>query len=139
MPRPKKPNSLKLLTGSRRIDKNTGVELPTVDTLPSAPDWLPNSHAVDEFNRLARILHANKLLTEVGLSPLAVLAAIFGSIVQSYKDDRLPTGAIVAQYRAACGDFGLTPTTVGKVTPTSEPKKENRFANNGRHPLKSND
>ena len=74
MPGPgKKPRSLKVVAGTDRKDRAPvgGVDLPPVSAVPPAPDWLPNAHAVKEWDRLAPILVANKLLTEGGISPLS--------------------------------------------------------------------
>ena len=136
MARPRKPNNLKLLAGSRRIDETPGLELPAVETLPAAPDWLPNSQAVTEFDRLAKLLSANGLLTEGNIPALTVLAALYGSITQIYRGGSVPTGALISQFRASCSDFGLQPAHSHKVTPVGT-KKSNAFANNGK-PKKGN-
>ncbi|WP_406828693.1 hypothetical protein [Microbulbifer sp. ARAS458-1] len=130
MPPPKQPKSLKLLKGSRRIDENDSLELPPLEDIPPPPDWLPNSHALREWERLSGLLHANGLLTEGCLSPLAHLCALHGKIVQQYAAGAAPTGHIIAQYRALAGEFGLTPSTATKVSPGSAHKK-NKFANGG--------
>lgn len=73
MPGPgKKPASLKVVAGTDRKDRTAiiVVELPLIKEVPPAPDWLPNAHAVKEWDRLAKILTANKLLAEGGLSAL---------------------------------------------------------------------
>ena len=128
MARPRKPNSLKVLNGSRRIETKPSLDLPAVGTLPVAPTWMPNPQAVQEFDRLAEVLSANGLLTEGNVSALAVLAALFGSITQIYRGGSVPTGALISQYRASCSDFGLTPASAHKVTPT-DTKKGNAFSN----------
>lgn len=100
--------------------------------MPVAPDWLPNAHAIKEWNRLAPILTANRLLTEAGLSTLGMLCALHGKIVQLYAAGESPTGHMMAQYRGIANDFGLTPVAQGKVKPSGEKEKGNRFASNGR-------
>lgn len=99
---------------------------------PPAPDWMPNVHAVKEWNRLAPILHANKLLTEAGLSALAVLCALHGDIVDQWARRISPTGHLLAQYRSLVNDFGLTPVAQGRVRPSGEKEKQNAFARNKR-------
>lgn len=66
MSNPRKPPQLKAVSGTARKDRDIGaaVDLPLVSSVPEAPDWLPNAHAVKEWDRLAPILTANKLLTE---------------------------------------------------------------------------
>lgn len=132
MARPRKPKPLKVLDGSRQPDPPEVVDLPLVDAVPEPPDWLPNAHAVKEWKRLAPILHANKLLTEAGVSALGMLCALHGKLVQLWAAGESPTGHMLAQYRALVNDFGLTPVAQGKVKPSGEKEKGNRFANNGR-------
>lgn len=111
------------------------VEFPLATRVPTAPDWLPNVHAVKEWNRLAPILVAQKLLTEAGESPLAVLCALHGKIVQLYAAGESPTGHVVAQYRNLINDFGLTPVAQGKVKHSGgQEKQSNKFAANGKRP-----
>lgn len=114
MPQPRKPPALKAISGSREPSPPQ-VDFPKVETVPAAPDWLGNAHAVNEWNRLAPILVANGLLTEGGLSVLAVLCSLYGKIVQLTAAGESPTGHMIAQYRALANDFGLTPVAQGKV------------------------
>lgn len=135
MANPRKPTALKVIAGTDRPDRAPppAVELPLADQVPPAPDWLPNAHAVKEFERLAPILHANRLLTTAGISALGVLCALHGKIVQLFAAGESPTGHMVAQYRALVNDFGLTPVAQGKVKPLGpEKEKGNRFAGNGK-------
>ena len=63
MPRPAKPHNLKVVAGTARPDRITPVvELPTIDAPPPAPDWMPNAHAIREWDRLARILTAHHVI-----------------------------------------------------------------------------
>lgn len=134
MANPRKPHNLKVVAGTARADRlmPVGVDLPLVDQVPEAPDWLPNAHAVKEWDRLAPILFANRLLSEASLSPLGMLCSLHGSIVQLYAAGVAPTGHLLAQYRNMANDFGLTPVAQGKVKPSGEKEKGNRFGNNGR-------
>lgn len=130
MANPRKPTSLKVVAGTDRADRAPAdaVELPLVDAVPDKPDWLPNAHAVKEWERLAPILHANKLLTEAGLTSLGHLCALHGKIAQLYAAGESPTGHMMAQYRGIANDFGLTPVAQGKVKPSGEKEsKGNRF------------
>ena len=132
----KKPASLKVVAGTDRPDRaeDPGIELPLVDGAPRAPDWLPNAHAVKEWDRLAPILTANKLLTEAGTSALAVLCSIHGQLVDMWSRRVDPPASLLAQYRGMVNDFGLTPVAQGKVKPVGEKEGSNRFGNNGRRP-----
>lgn len=134
MANPRKPAALKLVAGTERPDRAAPppIDLPLVSAVPSAPDWMPNPHAVKEFNRLAPILHANKLLTEAGLTTLGVMCALFGKICQLYAAGESPTGHMVAQYRALANDFGLTPVAQGRVKAGGKEETGNRFTSNGK-------
>ena len=134
MPNPRKPHNLKVVAGTDRPDREpaAGVDLPLVGDVPTAPDWLPNAHAIKEWNRLAPILTANRLLTEAGLSTFGMLCALHGKIVQLYTAGESPTGHMLAQLRGLANDFGLTPVAQGKVKPGGEKEKSNRFAGNGK-------
>lgn len=136
MPRPKKPHNLKVVAGTARPDRDGPplVELPIVAEAPQAPDWLPNAHAVREWDRLAPILVANRLLTEAGLSALGQLCALHGSLVQQWSAGLPPNASMVSQYRGLANDFGLTPVAQGKVRPHGDKPVENEFTNNGRKP-----
>lgn len=135
MANPRKPTQLKVVAGTDRPDRAAPpcVEMPLVESAPPAPDWLPNAHAIKEWNRLAPILVNNKLLTDGSLSPLAVLCSLHGEIVHMWSRQVSPTGHMLAQYRALINDFGLTPVAQGKVRPSGETKNPgNRFAKNGK-------
>lgn len=134
MSNPRKPHNLKLIEGTDRPDRaeSIGVELPLVQELPSAPDWLPNAHAIKEWERLAPILFANRLLTEAGISALGVLCSLHGEIVDQWARRVTPTANLLAQYRSMVNDFGLTPVAQGKVKPLGKKDKGNRFASNGK-------
>jgi phage terminase small subunit len=134
MANPRKPTTLKAIAGTARPDREPegGVELPLVDAPPDPPDWLPNSHAVKEWNRLVPILMANKLLTEAALGPLAHLCALHGKIVQLYAAGEAPTASMSGTLRNLQNDFGLTPVAQGKVKATGDVPAGNKFATNGK-------
>jgi phage terminase small subunit len=131
MPNPGKPNNLKSISGSRTPKVQT-VDLPLVSEVPSPPDWLPNGHAVKEWERLAPILYANKLLTEAGCSALGVLCALHGKIVQLWTAGEAPTANMIGQYRSLINDFGLTPVAQGRVKMPTKGAVDNPFKANGK-------
>ena len=132
MANPRKPTSLKVVAGTDRPcrrPESALVEMPALDHIPDPPDWLPNAHAVKEWQRLAPILTANKLLTEAGLSALGQLCALHGKVVQLYAAGEAPVASMVAQLRGLMNDFGLTPVAQGKVKAGGdETKAGNKFA-----------
>ena len=140
MPGPgRKPSGLKVVSGTTRKDREPeqAVELPTIDAVPDAPDWLPNAHAIKEWKRLAPILVANKLLTEAGLAALAHLCALHGKIVQLYAAGEAPAAALVSQYRNLLNDFGSPPAAQGKVKAGTPTQAGNTFSRNGVRPVGS--
>jgi phage terminase small subunit len=138
MPGPgKKPKHLKVVAGTSRKDREPAVvvDLPVIDQPPEPADWLLNAHAINEWKRLARILTANKLLTEGGLSALGMLCNLHGEIVRQTSVGMMPPAHLFAQYRAMANDFGLTPVAQGKVKPSAEKEKPGgRFAGIGKKP-----
>lgn len=135
MPGPgKKPRNMKVVAGTDRPDREAppSIEHEPVSELPEAPDWLPNAHAVKEWDRLGPILVGMGLLTDASLSAFGTLCALHGKLVQLWSAGESPTGHMLAQYRALINDFGLTPVAQGKVRIPDEGKKGNSFANNGR-------
>ena len=132
MANPRKPTSLKVVAGTDRPcrrPESAPVEIPALDHIPDPPDWLPNAHAVKEWQRLAPILTANKLLTEAGLSALGQLCALHGKVVQLYAAGEAPVASMVTQLRGLMNDFGLTPVAQGKVKAGGdETKAGNKFA-----------
>ena len=135
MPGPgKKPASLKLISGTARKDREPAavIDLPIIADAPGAPDWLINAHAVNEWDRLARILTANRLLTEGGLSALGMLCNLHGEIARQTSVGMMPPAHLFAQHRAYANDFGLTPVAQGKVRPHGEEPAKNEFSNNGK-------
>jgi len=134
MPGPgKKPTALKIVSGTVKKCRLPAehVDIEPLDEVPKAPNWLPNPHAVKEFNKLAAMLHANKLLTVGGVAALGHLCALHGKMVQLWRAGETPTGHMVAQYRALVNDFGLTPVAQGKVSAGGEKPAGNKFTNNG--------
>ncbi len=131
MPGPgKKPSHLKAISGTAQPCRApvAGVELPPLEHVPLAPDWLPNAHAVREWDRLAPLLQANKLLTQADLGPLGQFCALHGKLVQLWAAGESPTGHMLQQYRAIGNDFGLSPVARGKVRASGESETTNRFA-----------
>ncbi|MDQ0035919.1 phage terminase small subunit [Variovorax boronicumulans] len=134
MANPKKPRALKVVSGTVQPsrDEKPSVEMPPVSDVPEPPDWMPNAHAIKEWNRLAPILVANKLLTEAGLGAFGQLCALHGKLVQLWAAGEAPVASMVAQYRNLINDFGLTPVSQGKVKPVGEEPAGNKFSQRGR-------
>lgn len=132
----RKPTNLKVVAGTARPDRITpiGIDLPPVTDVPAAPDWLPNAHAIREFDRLAAMLTVNRVLTEAAVGPLAMLCAQFGWLVDDNTRRVKPTASDMNAYLAYCNAFGLPPIAQGKVKPVAEEKAGSRYAAFGKRP-----
>lgn len=136
MSRPRKPRALKIIAGTVRADRDRYpvLALPLAESVPEAPSWLPNLHAVREWARLAPALHAAGLLTEVGLSALGMLCALHGRLVQTWSAGESPKIYLIAQYRSLASDFGLTPIAQARMKTQRGPLAQNRFVGHGHKP-----
>ena len=134
MANPRKPTQLKAIAGTERKDRAPApsIEMQPVDHVPQSPDWMPNAHAVKEWDRLVPILMANKLLTEAALGPLAHMCALHGKIVQLYAAGEAPTASMSGTLRNLQNDFGLTPVAQGKVKSAGDVKSGNQFEGIGK-------
>lgn len=130
---PKKPTHLKILAGTQRADREPAPAselLPdTLDQPPEAPDWLPNAHAKNEWDKCARILLERKALTEGALTVLAHYCAMHGNMVRTLSAGANVQASIVDTMRKMAKDLGLTGN--GSNSDDDGPKK-NKFSNNGR-------
>lgn len=138
MPRPRKPQQLKVISGTdqpcRRDDTPSLFQEEPLELQPDPPAWLVNPYAQAEWRRLCPILVANKLLTESSLQSLGVLCAVYGKIVQLYAAGESPIASQLAQYRGLAAEFGLTPLSQAKMKPAAPSEKKNRFSGYGRRP-----
>lgn len=142
MPGPaKKPRHMKLIAGTTRKDRETSAEkaaapadsgeIQAITGIPQPPDWLPNAHALKEWNRLVPLLMQNNRLSEIGLSPLAMACALHGRIVQKFTAGETPTGHMMAQYINLLKLLGISDN--GGVGPAGAAQpKENAFKRNAR-------
>ncbi len=129
MARPKKLHALKLISGSRRLERGTpsGVQLPPLEVAPPPPEWLLDDAAVAEWHRLAGLLTANRMLGALDLGTLAHLCAVHGQIVACYLAGITPKASLVGVYSSMAGAFGLTPAARTKIAPPSSMARENPF------------
>jgi len=131
MARPRKPDHMKVVSGTdqpcRREANSAAAQTPAplVADIPPAPDWLPNAHAVKEWNRLCAIMVELELLTDAGLTTLGHLCALHGKIVQLWAAGQTPTGHLLAQYNKMIDSLGVPLS--GKGRPVDAPKG-NRFS-----------
>jgi hypothetical protein len=115
----RKPDHLKVATGTFRPSRAAPehIELPLVEAVPPPPSWLTHPLAVEEWMRLARILVANRLLSEGALGPLGILCALHAALATATSAGATPKASLVAQYRALAGDFGLTLAGAQRLKP----------------------
>jgi phage terminase small subunit len=135
MANPRKPTNLKSISGTERKDRAEPADIPKFHVLtevPPAPDWLPNGHAVKEWDRLAPIFINTRLLTDAGLSALGHLCATHGKIVQLLAAGESPTGALLTALVRMNNDWGVTPIAQGKVkSAPDDGKSGNAFSKLG--------
>ena len=131
MPRRKKSAQVRVISGTDRPDRREPEPELAGDLLeeaPPPPDWMPNAHAVNEWNRLAPILVNTKRLPAAATSSLAVLCALYGKLVQLFNAGETPTGHMLAQYNKLVDSFGIPPMAAGKVKPVGDGEKGNKFS-----------
>ena len=131
----RKPPNLKVLAGTNRRDRKQAgsVGFPLVDGYPAAPDWLPNAAAVREWDRLVRLLVANRILTDADLTSLGHLCAVHGKIVQLYQGGVPANAAMLGVLRRLQNDFGLSPVGRGNVQLHGKlSQNNNSFSGNGK-------
>lgn len=130
MARPtRKPIQLKALAGTIRPDRDTGRADTSTCSLtkpPPPPDWMSEG-ARPEWDRLTKLLVANKLLPETATSFLAITCELHTHIINAFQSAEPPTASMLAQYRSYCSDFGLTPGMMGKVKPGGQVTPDNPF------------
>ena len=130
MSRPKKANHLKIISGSRRIERGapSGIQIAPLEVAPPPPEWLLDDAAVEEWHRLASLLVANRMVAAMDLGTLAHLCAVHGQIVACYLAGITPKGSLVGVYASMSAAFGLTPATRGKVAPPPATARDNPFS-----------
>lgn len=137
----KNEGNVSQLRGTQRADRpsqDTSISIneSALTEVPLAPLWLPNSHATNEWYRLAPVLIEMKLLTSGTLSSFAQLCALHGKIVQLYSAGESPGASMLGTLRNLHNDFGLSPVAQGKVKAEGAvPEvKPNGFSGRGRKP-----
>jgi hypothetical protein len=123
----KKPPELKALAGTTRPDRAPVIALSgeRLTVTPEPPGWLPNEHALREWNLQAPGMVACGILTPAMVSPLAHYCSLHGLMVARWRSpDKPPTAALCTSYRQFAASFGLFPT----ATASTAPKKPNAFA-----------
>lgn len=125
----RRPDHLKLLAGTARPDRAAPATpaLPAIEAVPPPPPWMTNLHAVKEWNRLAPVLVACKLLNAGTVGLFAQMCAVHGRLVQMWAEGSTPTAALLSAYRALCNELGLSSMTLPAAV-----DKSNRFLNIGK-------
>jgi len=132
-----RPTNIKALSGTLRPDRDAAKaealeNIPILDTLPPAPDWLPNAHALKEWDSIGRTLLNFKLLTVADLPALGQMCALHGKIVQLYAAGESPNASMISSLMAFYVGFGMTPMSRSKIKVAAlEKPSGNKFAKNG--------
>jgi phage terminase small subunit len=132
-----RPTNIKALSGTLRHDRDAAKiealeNLPLLENLPPAPDWLPSTHAVKEWNNTGQTLINFKMLTIHDLPALAQMCALHGKTVQLYAAGESPNASMISSLLAFYVGFGMTPMSRTKIKVAAlEKPAGNKFAKNG--------
>lgn len=133
---PRRPFQLKAIAGTVRKDRIEKVVEQDVSAISEKalkpPSWLPNVHAKNEWLRLIPVLMKSGLLQEGTMSPLGVMCALYGKIVQVYAAGGEPALSLLITYRTMAKDFGLTQGKCTTGAPAAGNDQKNPFTRNGR-------
>lgn len=120
----RKPDALKLIAGTARPDRSApGVALPLLDSAPPRPCWLKDSEAVSEWDRLIKVMMANRLLNHGNVSVLAQYCALHGNLARMWRNGRQPVAALIGAHRSLASSLGLLSLAAPEPVRTA-----NRFA-----------
>lgn len=107
---------LKVISGTNQpCREREEIEVELLETVPSPPSWLSNSHAVTEWKRLAPMLVANRVLAETDLAQLGHLCSLHGKLVQLWAAGECPHASMLATYNKLASDFGLSAMARGRI------------------------
>ena len=129
MARPKKLHALKLISGSRRLERGTptGVQVEPLTTPPDPPYWMNDHAALAEWHRLGPMLTHSRILTKLDLAVLGHLCQLHGVLVSAYLAGLHPKASMIAAYTTLAGAFGITPAMRSKVAQAPAPSSANPF------------
>ena len=123
-----KPNSLKIISGSKHVSSVPTVELPLLNEVPNPPEWLKLPEAIELFKYWAPIMVASGTLTVGGVPGLAVMCNLGGTLADESKRGVKSSAADVGQFRYYQNDFGLTPVAQGRLKiPEKQKGDGNKF------------
>jgi len=125
--RPKKPRALKLVEGTLRKGRdNPEPAFPETDGA-SAPYWLNDGPATEEWQRLLPLLESTRVMSEADVSALANLCNLQGKVIETWLAGDTPSAAQLSRLNAMQGRFGLTPADRGNVRPLGDGRPGNAF------------
>ena len=141
-----KPTQLKVLTGNPGRRPINEDEPKPAKKIPPCPGWLP-AYAKKEWRRVAGKLFRLGLLTELDMVPLAMYClhwarvyeaetAIkkFGTTLVTDKGNTVQRPEVgisntsMAHLRALCAEFGMTPSSRGRMHPGSTDEEADETA-----------
>lgn len=130
MPYPKKPNALKLITGSRQPKIVDAPEFDLVTDFPDPPSHL-NINGVEMWSNLGKQLVNARVLQVVDLYVLEQLCFMWQIFRQKAQAGMEMTASENNAMKGMFSEMGMTPASRNRVTSSHENKPANRFANNG--------
>ena len=136
MSKARKPEILKIIEGTYRQDRApNAIPLPVLKEIPPMPTWMRGHDvAIEEWNKLVKILCSVGILTEAGSNALAVMCMLLHHMVEYFKAGECPPAVLVGQYRNLVNDFGITPVAQTRVKASGEEKPKNNFSGTGNRP-----
>lgn len=128
---PRKPDHLKLISGTpiRQSEETPPVGLDEALTeLPSAPSWLPNDLAREEWAKVGALLVSKGWLNSLRLSALGMYCALQGKLAQQMQAGTMPSAYSMQQLRGMQRDLGITGLTAPPQGKSDDPNKPGKWA-----------
>ncbi len=139
MPNPRKPTRQKEIEGTARKDRANPAEPKYEPAVPPAPEWLCDVARI-EWQRVAPLMHGQRLLAEVDMAVLAAYCEMFAEVAELtgllregrrylLEEDGQPRKYPISEERrkaiqrmqSLAGELGLTPATRSKVSAIPAP------------------
>lgn len=127
MPRPRKPNTLKVLQGTDKPYRmHDEPDVPVADDF-TPPDDLHGPDALKAWGSITTHLGAARVLAKDDLLMLIHFCNLHGRCLRLWRAGESPTAAELTQLRLMAGEFGLTPASRSKAGSLGEGEEANPF------------
>lgn len=129
MANPRKPTALRLLAGNPGRRPIPAAE-PTYAPCPTAmPDWL-TGEAAALWDKLAKALDSNGMLTHASRDTLATYCAVLGAFIDGQRAGKDVDVKLLQQIRMLAREFGFTPSSQASISAPGKPdgkEEKSRF------------